>query len=382
MRRLVPSVITALLALLVAAGGAQQARVPDLEVFVSWGCPHCAAAEPFIARLRRERPDLLIRVTDVADDRAARDRLVQLARARGITAVSVPAFLVGGDLIFGYDPGGRTEREVRRRLPPARGETTRAAPVARPPPEAGQIEAPLLGVVSATRYGLPAFSFLVGLLDGVNPCAMWALLYVLTLLVTLRDRRRMLALGGTFVLVGGLLYFVFIAAWLELFLLVGVSRPLQLALGAAAIAAGTVHVKDFLALGRGISLSIPDSAKPRLYRQAHRILTAENLPGAIAAVAVLAALVNLVELLCTAGLPAVYTQVLASRELSRPAYYGNLTLYIVGYILDDAFVLTVAVVTLSHRRLQERAGRWLKLLGGVVLIGLGVVLVGRPGWLR
>jgi hypothetical protein len=369
---------------LAGVGHAQQPRPPDLEVFVSWGCPHCAAAEPFVERLRRERPDLVIRVVDVADDRAARARLVALATARGITTVAVPAFLVGGELLIGYDARGRTEAEVRRRLPPAVRDTTRRDSVARarPPPDRGEIDAPLLGTISASRVGLPAFSFVVGFLDGVNPCAMWALLYVLTLLVTLHDRRRMLALGGTFVLVGGLLYFAFIAAWLELFLLVGLSRPVQIVLGVAATLAGTVHVKDFLAFGRGVSLSIPDSAKPHLYRQARRILTAENLLGAVMAVAALAVLVNVVELLCTAGLPAVYTQVLAAHDLSRPAYYANLGIYVAAYVLDDTIVLGMAVATLSHRRLQARGGRWLKLIGGLLLLSLGLVLLFRPAWLE
>jgi hypothetical protein len=244
------------------------------------------------------------------------------------------------------------------------------------------IDVPWLGPLSATRVGLPLFSFAIGFIDGVNPCAMWALLYVLTLLATLGDRRKMFVLGGTFVAVGGMLYFLFIAAWLELFLLLGISRPLQVLLGGAAVLVGTVHVKDFIAPGRGVSLGIPAVAKPRLYRTARRILTAENLPGAIVAVGVLSALVNLAELVCTAGLPAVYTQVVAARDLTRFEYYGNLAIYVAAYVLDDSIVLGVAVVTLSRKRLQERAGRWLKLLSGAVLSGLGLVLLFRPQWLR
>lgn len=362
---------------------AQPGQSPDLEVFVSWGCPHCEAAQPFIDRLRRERPDLVIRVVDVGADTAARRRLLAVAREQGIAPVGTPAFLVGGTLIVGYDESGRTEAEVRARLPrPPRVRDTLTIPptAARGPPD-DVIDLPLIGPVSVRRVRLPVLSLALGFVDGVNPCAMWALLYLLTLLATLRDRRKMFLLGGTFVAVGGVLYFAFIAAWLELFLLVGWSRPVQLALGGVAILAGTVHLKDFFAFGRGPSLSIPDSAKPALFRQARRVLTAENMAGALVAVAVLSMLVNLVELLCTAGLPAVYTQILASHELGRWAYYGNLALYIGAYVLDDSIVLAVAIVTLSRQRLQERAGRWLKLLSGVVLASLGVVLILRPEWL-
>jgi hypothetical protein len=379
-----PAAVTGLFALLLfgAAPRAQPTRTPDLDVFVSRGCPHCAAAEPFIARLRQERPDLVIRVREVGDS-AVRRELVASARLRGITALGVPAFLVGGQLIIGYDESGRTESEVRSLLPPARPDVV--APGVPPPlttgPETDVVELPLLGPLRASRIGLPLFSLVVGFVDGVNPCAMWALLYILTLLATLNDRRRMFLIGGTFVAVGGLLYFAFIAAWLELFLLIGLSRSLQVALGTAAVLAATVHVKDAVAWGHGPSLSIPSRAKPVLFRQARRILNAENLAGALIAVAVLSALVNVVELLCTAGLPAVYTQVLASHDLSRLAYYGNLSLYIGAYVLDDAVVLGAAIVTLSHHRLQERAGRWLKLLSGVVLLILGLVLLIRPDWL-
>lgn len=115
---------------------------------------------------------------------------------------------------------------------------------------------PWLGRVSAGELGLPLFTLAIGLLDGFNPCAMWVLLFLLSLLVTLRDRFAMALLAGTFVIVSGLVYFAFMAAWLNLFLLVGLSRPVQLTLGALATGIGAVNVKDF-AFRRGLSLSIP-----------------------------------------------------------------------------------------------------------------------------
>lgn len=96
---------------------------------------------------------------------------------------------------------------------------------------------------------------------------------------------------------------------------------------------------------------------------------------------VLAALVNVVELLCTAGLPAVYTSVLASFELSAAARYGDLLLYSVAYMLDDGVMVAIAVVTLSRRRLQEREGSWLKLASGALMLLLGLVMLLRPQWL-
>jgi uncharacterized membrane protein HdeD (DUF308 family) len=144
---------------------------------------------------------------------------------------------------------------------------------------------------------------------------------------------------------------------------------------------GAVNVKDFFALHRGISLSIPESAKPGLYAHVRGILQAEHLAGAMAGIVVLAGLVNLVELICTAGFPALYTQILTLQQMPSWKYYGYLGLYNLAYIFDDSLMVMIAVVTLSRRKLQEQAGRWLKLTSGLVMGVLGAVLLLQPKWL-
>jgi hypothetical protein len=225
------------------------------------------------------------------------------------------------------------------------------------------------------------FTVVIGLLDGFNPCVMWVLLFVLSLLVNLHDRVKMAVIGGTFVLVSGIVYFAFMAAWLNLFLLAGVSRVMEVLLGLIAGVVGTLNVKDAVAAGRGPSLAIPASARPGIYARVRAVVMAEHPGAALDGVIVLAVLVNVVELLCTAGFPAVYTRILTRHELPVWKYYGYLALYNVAYVLDDGLMLALAVVTLSRRKLQERAGRWLKLVSGSVMLGLGAVLIARPGWL-
>jgi hypothetical protein len=178
-----------------------------------------------------------------------------------------------------------------------------------------------------------------------------------------------------------LVYFVFMAAWLNLLLLIGLSRLIQVALGSIAVLVGMINVKDFLACRHGPSLSIPEAAKPGLYARVRRILRAENLPGALVGGVGLAVLVNTFELVCTAGLPAVYTHILTLQQLPWWAYYGYVGLSNAAYMLDDSVMLGLAAVTLSRRKLQEAGGRWLKLASGVVMLGLGAVLIAHPAWL-
>ncbi|EMI53246.1 glutaredoxin family protein [Rhodopirellula sallentina] len=248
--------------------------------------------------------------------------------------------------------------------------------------EIESIEVPVFGELRVRDLGMPLFSFLVGLVDGFNPCAMWVLVFLLSVLVNIKDRRKIILIAGTFVLVSGIAYYAFMAAWLSLFLFIGIARPVQIALGALAIFIGVINVKDFFAFKKGISLSIPESQKPGLYRRVRKIVEAKYLTAAVSGAVALAVIVNMVELLCTAGLPALYTQVLTLQEL--PAWQNHLYLliYILAYMLDDLVLLSIVVITLSHRKLQEREGRWLKLLSGVVILALGLCMLFRPEWLQ
>lgn len=368
----------------------------DIEVFTRAGCPHCAAATRFLNELQRERPTLRIAVQDIGQDPQALARLKDLAARFDVHTLGVPAFYLRGQLIIGFVDDGTTGARLRALLdqppegeaaePPAGAclpETTRTcdrAEAAAPSPTES-IETPWMGRLNTRDLGLPLFTVIIGLLDGFNPCAMWALLFLLSLLVNLQDRVKMALVAGTFVAVSGLIDFAFMAAWLNLFLLIGLSRTVQVILGGAASLIGIVNLKDFVALGRGPSLSIPEAAKPGFYAGIRRVLQAEHLGGALIGVATLAVLVNLIELLCTAGFPAVYTQILALRSLSWWEYYGYLGLYNLAYILDDSLMVAIAVVTLGRRKLQEREGRWLKLVSGAVMLGLGAILILKPEWL-
>lgn len=413
-----------------------------IRAFVREGCPHCRDAKRFLSALQKRWPALRIELHDVASDPRAQQHLTELTRRYAVQATSLPAIEVFNRIVVGYDTDASTGRQIEdivraasvpsagipdrsaprqgKRLrggprraefdadrlallvqshssqspapadndspsdlsdltPIAEEDTTVVAPSEAPP--AG-IEIPGWGMLRVSDLGLPAFTFVIGLLDGFNPCAMWVLVFLLSILVNVRSRVRILAIAGTFVLVSGLAYFAFMAAWLNVFLLVGYTRWLQIALGLLALFIGVVNVKDFVAFKRGISLSIPDAAKEGIYARVRKIVTAQYLGVAVAMAVVLAISVNVIELLCTAGLPAVYTQILTVQQLPAWQNYAYLLLYILAYMIDDTLLLAAFVTTLSHRKIQEREGRWLKLVSGLVILALGIVMLFKPEWLE
>ena len=374
---MLPRISLCLLFMLLVNPEAISAGVPvqEIDVYVRTGCPHCETAKVFLNKLRAERPSVNIRIYDIAEDPAALQRLKSVAAERGVTQLGVPAFVIDGELIVGFRSNDTTGSEIRERLDRQDADGGRSSVTQE------RFQAPWFGEVRVSDMGLPLFTVILGLLDGFNPCAMWVLLFLLSLLVNLHDRRKMALLAGVFVMVSGLVYFAFMAAWLSVFLVVGISRTLQVSLGAVAMLVGVVNLKDFFALHQGVSFSIPEFAKPVFYARVRRILQAEDIVGALAGIVILAVLVNLIELLCTAGFPALYTQILSLRHMPPWEYYGYLALYNLAYIFDDSLMVAIAVMTLSHTKLQNRAGRWLKLVSGVVMAALGAVLLIHPSWL-
>ena len=365
----------------------------DIEIFVRNGCPHCAKAELFLQRLKREQTALKIVSHDVAEEPAALAQLHQLAKNNGLGAVRVPAFRVGDQLIVGYSDEITTGQLIRNALAQTKirknQEASGSCEAEQPLPceaDTGlstHVALPFfldfLGHrLSLDAVGLPLFTLAMGLLDGFNPCSMWVLLLMISLLAPMNNRLRMFAIAGTFVAVEGLAYFMFMTAWLNLFLFIGLSRLSEMVIAAIALLAGLINLKDFWFYGRGISLSIPDAAKPDIYARMRRILQAKNLAGALISAVVLAILVQIVEFMCTSGFPALYTRILTLRQLDSISYYSYLLLYNVAYMFDDVIILAIGIITLSQRRLQEKEGRWLKLISGLVMVGLGIYLIVAP----
>ena len=352
----------------VGVGASAQPGNAVLEVFVRDGCPRCADAKEYLPGFAADRPELTIVLRSVDHDPGARQDLIRHSRFAGIWPPGVPTFVFESRILVGFDNPQSTGPRL-------------ALLIDNIGPPAANVESGLFGTLSVERLGLPLFTLALGLLDGFNPCAMWVLLFLLSLLVHLQARKRMALIAATFVVVSGAVYYAFMAAWLNVFLLVGLSTPLRWGMASVALLIGLINVGESLRSGGSYSIAIPAKAKPGLYARMRAVLRAERLVPALAGVAVLAVVVNFVELLCTAGIPAIYTAVLVQQELSPAAHYGYLGLYILGYVADDSLMVASAVIAMSSRKLSERSGRWLKLLSGAVMFALGAVMLLRPEWL-
>jgi hypothetical protein len=346
----------------------------DLVVYWGIGCPHCEEARPAVAALAARVPGIAVEWVEVRQSAGGLARLRADASRLGVTAPGIPMFVVRSrEAIVGFQPG-LTERALEAALgagEPEGGAARRA------------VRLPWLGEVDPARVPFAAFTIAVGLVDGVNPCAMYVLAVLLGILLHAGSRGRVALYGAVFVAASGIVYFAFMSAWLGLFAAAGLDRRVTQLLGVILVGIGVVNLKDLAWLRRGPSLVIPESAKPGIFRRMRRVAGAASLPAAVAGIAALSLLVNLVELGCTLGLPAVYTRVLALREgTGRAARLGWLALYNLSYVVPLGIIVLVAVASMRKITLGERAARVLKGISGALLVAFGLVFLLAPELLR
>ena len=353
---------------------------PDVQLYFFWSlsCPHCAAAHPHIEAIPQARPWVRLHALELSRHPENVQKYEAMARMLGEEATSVPALLFCGEMHVGWDGDDTTGATIRRRLDDCRGRVGSGLPAPAAPPAAATISLPLIGAIDPAGFSLPVLTLVLAGLDAFNPCAFFVLLFLLSMMAHQKSRARMLAIGGVFVAISGLMYFAFMAAWLNVFQLFGHLAWVTLAAGALAVFVGAVNVKDFFAFEKGLTLSIPESKKPDIFRRTRGILAAENLPAMIVATAVLAVAANFYELLCTAGFPMVYTRLLTLADLSPAGRYAYLAAYNLIYVLPLAAIVAVFAGTLGARKLTEREGRLLKLMSGAMMLGLGVLLLLAP----
>jgi len=359
--------------------GADGQPVVHLYFFWSLACPHCLEARPFIESIPDERPWVKLHSLELTRHPRHVRHYIALADQVGQPAQYVPGLLFCGRMQTGWDDAATSGQALLADLDACRtaAKSGSALDIARVLP-APAFSVPFLGEVTVDGLSLPLMTVLIAGLDAFNPCAFFVLLFLLSLMVHQSSRARMLAIGGVFVLTSGLMYFAFMAAWLNLFLLLGNLAWVTLAAGALALVFGLVNVKDFFYFGRGVSLSIPESRKPAIYQRARAILAAGNVPAMLAATVLLAVAVNFYELLCTAGFPMVYTRLLTLQELGPGTHYLYLALYNGVYVIPLAVIVGVFAFTLGARKLSEREGRLLKLMSGLMMLQLGMLLMLAP----
>jgi len=365
-----------------------------IYLFYGEGCPHCAKERALLQTLLTRYPTLSLHEFEIYYNADNAQLLTQVGKVLNIDSGGVPFLIIGNTPFVGYSESiSPVEIEHRIRaciedpcpdsIGTILGMTSPEAGEVKEPDGAGGVATttvtiPIVGAIDGTTFSLPILAVLMGMLDGFNPCAMWTLLFLISLLLGMEDTRKKWLLGASFIVASASVYFVFMSAWLNLILFLGFVMWVRILIGVCALLGGAYSIKEFLNNPGGGCAITGEERRQRVFEKLKLIISQQRFLIALGGIIVLAVMVNLVELICSAGLPAVYTQILAMNELPSWQYYAYILLYIFFFMLDDLIVFTTAMLTLEMTGITTKYARYSRLVGGTVMLLIGLLLILKP----
>jgi hypothetical protein len=243
------------------------------------------------------------------------------------------------------------------------------------------INIPFIGEVEIQKLSLPVLSIVIGTIDGFNPCAMWVLLFLISVLIGMKDKKRMWFLGLTFLITSALIYLVFMLAWLNIVMFIGAIWWVKLLIALTALIGGILNLRAFLKSKEAGCEVVDEKKRKKLFARIKKFTHQKSFILAMFGVIVLAISVNFIELTCSAGLPVLFTNILALNNLSTIEYTIYFALYILFFLIDDLIVFIIAMATLQLTGLSNKYGKYSHLIGGILMLIIGILLLFKPEWL-
>ncbi len=372
----------------------------NLYIFYSQTCPHCQKELDYLDRIEDDFDYLLIHKYEVIENKILFEKIGNTLDIKNFGYV--PVTFIGNDYFVGYRDDPTSGQQITNLIekyhtdgdPDVIGQIIRGeeiSPTITPfdtetVSQASQreqlipddISIPLLGKVDLKGLSLPVLTFFLALADGFNPCAMWVLLFLISILLGMENKKRAYTLGIAFIATSGLVYFLFLSAWLNLFLTIGFISWIRLAVGVFALGAGIYQLVQFCLDKAGGCVAKGGEKRRKIFERLREITKEKNIFIALTGIVLLAVAVNMIELVCSLGLPAIYTQVLSLTPMSPIKYYAYLAFYVLIFMIDDLLVFFIAMITLHQTAIQSKYARYNKLIGGIIIFILGLLLLLKP----
>ena len=354
-----------------------------VHVFYSPECPHCRKELTFLDIMKKQYPELHVKTHNVT---AEQELSLMMLYAQDLKLspyeLGTPFLAIGSHHLVGFHEPETSGVLIERWIKQALSTDAVEKPEEQEEPKKQTLDVPIFGEIDLFETSLPALAIGLGLVDGFNPCAMWVLVYLISLIIGLKDRIKIYTLVGTFLMASGILYFLFMTAWLNVFLYIGYVHTLTVLIGLVALYMGVLSVYDFIKSGGQIICKIGDVESRQKTRTKIQKLVASPLTWAsFAGIVVLAFAVNSIEFVCSSAMPAIFTHVLSVAEIPILSYYLYILLYVMSFMLDDFIIFMAAAITVDRFAGEKYAG-FCKLVGGALMIVLGIILAFFPESLR
>lgn len=376
------------------------AKEVNLYLFHGDGCPHCAKEREYLKEIEKEYDDVNIHLYEVWYDTDNQELMEKVKKELNSSTNYVPLTIIGDKYTVGFNDNTKLmiknniEKCLKEDCEDVVGnvlagktanETTIKKEVKEPKKDKEDSikDLPILGKVDVKKVSLPIIAAVIGLVDGFNPCAMWVLIFLISMLLGTKDRKKMWILGLTFLFTSAFIYLLFMVAWLNVAIKMNTVIWLRITIAIIAIIAAFINLKSFYkSLKKDTGCEVVDSKKRKnIIEKIKKFTLEKSLILGLLGVMTLAVSVNFIELACSAGLPLLFTQILALNNLSRLSYMIYILIYIFFFLIDDIIVFVIAMFTLKITGISNKYSKYSHLIGGIIMLLIGLLMIIKPEWL-
>lgn len=374
----------------------------NIYLFHSYTCKHCKEEIKLLDELEKEYDNIKVYKYEVNENENG-ELLKNISEIMGSKVTGTPYTIIGNKVFSGYDYEnskgrfkGAIEYYSKYGYEDKVGEYISSIPlpsyeVKDTDPDVDEyisnyisykVKLPLIGEVKLKNLTLPLVTVVIGLADGFNPCAMWVLLFLISMLIGMKDKKRMWILGSTFLLISALIYLIFMMSWLNLANLLISVVWVRVIIAVVSLVGGFINLRGYIKHRKVSGCDVVDDKKRnRIITRIKKFTTEKNFWLAILGVIVLAISVNVVELACSAGLPVMFIEILSLNNLTAIEEIIYIILYMLFFLLDDFVVFVIAMTTLSLTGVSSKYGNLSKLIGGILMLFIGLLLMFKPEWI-
>ena len=417
MKKILKFLIVFAVFLLLPVSAKADEKVINIHLFYGNGCPHCAAEEEFLSDYLKDRTDVKLYKYEIWYDSHNQELLSKVQKEMGTTNKNgVPFTVIGKKTIVGYADGVTDEQikdainyylnndyrdyageitgkvkktEVKEDIIKDESKTEdkkenkieKADDTKDSDQTDENVTVPVLGKINAKKVSLPILAVVLGFVDGFNPCAMWILIFLITMLFNMKDRKKMWILGLTFILTSGIVYLMFMLAWLNLATFISKIAFIRLLIAVIALVVGLINVYKYIdslkKKDEGCDV-VDKKDRKKIMEKIVSITHEKKFIIALLGIIVLAASVNIIELMCSIGIPLLFTQILAMNNLSTFSYMIYMFIYIFFFLIDDIVIFIISMVTLKVTGLSTKYTKYSHLVGGIIMLIIGLLLIIKP----
>lgn len=417
MKKILKFLIVFAVFLLLPVSAKADEKVINIHLFYGNGCPHCAAEEEFLSDYLKDRTDVKLYKYEIWYDSHNQELLSKVQKEMGTTNKNgVPFTVIGKKTIVGYADGVTDEQikdainyylnndyrdyvgeitgkvkktEVKEDITKDESKTEdkkenkmeKADDTKDSDQTDENVTVPVLGKINAKKVSLPILAVVLGFVDGFNPCAMWILIFLITMLFNMKDRKKMWILGLTFILTSGIVYLMFMLAWLNLATFISKIAFIRLLIAVIALVVGLINVYKYIdslkKKDEGCDV-VDKKDRKKIMEKIISITHEKKFIIALLGIMVLAASVNIIELMCSIGIPLLFTQILAMNNLSTFSYMIYMFIYIFFFLIDDIVIFVISMVTLKVTGLSTKYTKYSHLIGGIIMLIIGLLLIIKP----